>query len=288
MMTCRDLGRWAGSVGALCALLAVPPIASAQEARAARDERAAEPAAPEGAIEDVQLMFSVRLIQIDRFPAWKDGAAPSIRVTRAAAQEQMLAQTRTRTASTTGEGATSVGAGKVPVLLADPEAELIIGAAEDGAEGAVRVDLADSSGPGVELLSSPRLIVNAGQEASIQVGEYVTHLERDPDGCLREVESEAFEGLTVRVNLRPEEDHEGIVVLDMFELTLSEVVGRRPIDGVRLDAGVPIIRTRAVSMELAMSEDVVAVVPVYMMSEDAAGILAVLEARVLGRDQRRP
>lgn len=98
--------------------------------------------------------------------------------------------------------------------------------------------------PSVEGLVAPRLVSPFGQEflISMNPSDPVEYFERGDDGLYRVMRSEVETGVKIGA-ASVERGPSGRVVLHDFEVTVSTVEDREPLEGTRLDIGKPIIHT---------------------------------------------
>ncbi|MCA9254501.1 MAG: hypothetical protein KDA33_02640 [Phycisphaerales bacterium] len=135
----------------------------------------------------------------------------------------------------------------------------------------------------LKALAAPRLLVNSGQTASFCSGSERQYLEKDGD-CLRlrstaQDESDPIfgmaEGTSLEVCATLQDD--GVIRIEPFVFQYRFMVGREPIEGVALDVGRPIIRTRRMSTSLVMRQRATAVFAFPRDSEDEPLILALVQ-----------
>ncbi|HPF41553.1 MAG TPA: hypothetical protein P5081_16185 [Phycisphaerae bacterium] len=135
----------------------------------------------------------------------------------------------------------------------------------------------------LKALAAPRLLVNSGQTASFCSGRERAYLEKDGD-CLRlrttaRDESDPIfgmaEGTSLEVCATLQED--GAIRFEPFVFQYRFMVGREPIEGVPLDVGRPIIRTRRMSTSLVMRQKATAVFAFPRDSEEEPLILALVQ-----------
>lgn len=126
----------------------------------------------------------------------------------------------------------------------------------------------DAGSPPWTVVAAPRLLVQAGQRASVSVGRNVSHLVKQPDGCLKlEESSGAMEGVTVDLMLawiKPED-------IRFSEITLraSSVAAREPIPEVPLEVGKPIMETRETNLGITLDKGKVGVIPLPERADEA-------------------
>jgi hypothetical protein len=106
----------------------------------------------------------------------------------------------------------------------------------------------------VELLTSPRLRVVAGEKAVIMTRSQLQYFEAASDGlfALRTSEQEDAPGVEFGCTVTPEQDNR--VVLDI-DLKLVLMESREEIPGVKLDVGRPILLAREMASRLTITQD---------------------------------
>ncbi len=257
----------------LCSLLIVLTTSGALAQR--QDAPAPDPAASDVA----SYVVLMRLLQVDALPT-DDKSPPDLSVTRAAASMPVLADVSIIEGGDSDQY-TRTGNSKVPLSFAHPKAHVVIG-------GTIDIDLEDpTADPRVTHLSAPRLVVVRDQEAVVTIGAPVSHLEADASGCLREVEGDAFEGMTLRVTATPEGATTDRIRVDRLVLELNEVAAREPVADCSLDVGRPIMRNTRLETSFSMPDGVTAVAPIYMMGQRAEGIVVLLSIRRVDPDTVR-
>lgn len=109
----------------------------------------------------------------------------------------------------------------------------------------------------VEVISSPRILTLEGQQAEIVVGEPVSYVELVDEGELRLVSmDDAYEGLRIAMN--PAVRDSGLIDFPMFEVTISEVIGRTDIrsaegdESLPIAGGQPVVRSVTYAMPLTL------------------------------------
>lgn len=141
-----------------------------------------------------------------------------------------------------------------------------------------------SGAPPWQVLSAPRLTVNGGQEATVDVGQPVAYLERRDDDCLVvRSAADAREGVFVRLAVQWVRD-EGIRFRQIV-LKASRIAGRQPVPGVPLDVGRPILDVRETELGLTLDPDSVAIMALSQ-GEDEPALLVFLTAQTEGAARR--
>lgn len=133
--------------------------------------------------------------------------------------------------------------------------------------------------PPWKLLTSPRIIVLVGQQASVTVGRPVPYLEKRDDGSLvLRYADETPEGATVSVNV--ERGSEVNVRFSEIKLRVTRVMSREAIADVPLDVGRPLMDARETSLGLTLERGQVAIIPLPQNEQDPP-IFVLLTARYI-------
>ncbi len=150
---------------------------------------------------------------------------------------------------------------------------------QDGRLVIVPPDSSQANAAPFEIVSAPQLLVLLGQEAAIQVGRPVAHLEKSDDDCLRVVTSpEHVEGASIR--LTPTQVRTDGVRFERIRVSVTRVERRLPIDGVPLDVGRPVLDTRETYLDLTLPHDKIALIPLPGRAGEPA-LVAFLMASVV-------
>ncbi len=130
------------------------------------------------------------------------------------------------------------------------------------------------------MLSTPRLVVSVGQEASIAVGREVPYMVRQDDGSfVLERSEEKFEG--IRFSVLIDTADEDVVSVKELHLKVNNMIGRVELEDVQLDIGPPIMRTIEASLSLKLRPDHTAVVALPSETDGPASIFLLLKTRVV-------
>lgn len=99
------------------------------------------------------------------------------------------------------------------------------------------------TGKGIELVSHPRVLSNMGERFAVRIAseQPIDYLERRPDGLFELKRSNVPLGM--RFEGRLDEGDSGRLVELNLTIMANFVVKRRPIEGVTLDVGAPIVHT---------------------------------------------
>ena len=142
----------------------------------------------------------------------------------------------------------------------------------------------------LDSISHPRLLVLAGQEAEIVVGEAVSYAQLEDDGqTMRLVGDERhYEGLSITAN--PVLLDGGGIRFDQLDVALHRVVGRMDVTNdagtatVALPAGRPIIESTSYSMPLTLPEGERAIVVLSDGNDDEVFVVTI-DAEIVTPDE---
>ena len=130
-----------------------------------------------------------------------------------------------------------------------------------------------------EIVSAPQLLVLLGQEAAVQMGRPVAHLEKSDGDCLRVVTvPEHVEGASIR--LTPTQMQADGVRFERIRVSVTRVESRLPIEGVPLDVGRPVLDTRETELNITLPPDKIAMIPLPGRAGEPA-LVAFLMASVV-------
>lgn len=157
---------------------------------------------------------------------------------------------------------------------------------------AVGEDLTLEMGEGRALrtVATPRMLVLAGQDAQLVIGEGVEYLQLEPDGeTMRRVsDDELYEGLRIDT-IATLAGEEGIR-FDRLDIALSRVVGHVGVRdesgalGIDLAMGRPIVVTTTYSLPITLEAGQRAVVIVEPGADDDEAFVVTVEASVVEPD----
>jgi hypothetical protein len=123
---------------------------------------------------------------------------------------------------------------------------------------------------GVEVLMSPRMKATAGQPAGVVVASKLQYFHREDTGAwtLRATEQESAPGIEFICTVEPEEAN---MVAVEYDLKLVVMEGREKIEGVHLDVGRPVLRTRQMASRVMIQPGQWTVISGEMVEEARDG-----------------
>jgi len=129
------------------------------------------------------------------------------------------------------------------------------------------------------ILTAPRVAVNVGQEAQVNVGREIAYIEKRDDDCLRvKIVEDAMEGVSLR--LTPEKVAGTSVTFNDIRIKLTKVVDRQTFEGVPLDVGRPTLSSRETSVAITIPTERVAVIRLPQSGQDDTPLLLFLSVEL--------
>jgi hypothetical protein len=110
------------------------------------------------------------------------------------------------------------------------------------------------SGKGVEMISSPKVIVLLGESFEIAIGSQqpIEYFEKRPDGLFELKRLHEETGLTISSHVSKGES--GRIVLRDLTILLRSIEAREPVEGVSLDVGRPKVKARQYKVTIAVNQ----------------------------------
>lgn len=128
----------------------------------------------------------------------------------------------------------------------------------------------------IRLVASPRVMTEAGSEASIRTGSSIEYLRPAGDGHYEVATVDDGPGL--RLDLTPRPSEHGIAI--DWSLQVAVLTGRQPLDGVALDVGRPVLSTSESTAKAVVAPDQWMLLSGHELGHDGGADLLLLLLRV--------
>ena len=153
-------------------------------------------------------------------------------------ETERVSETRRSVATETPAAGAYLGAGSVT-----GQKQVVVEFEVYRFEGDILVDPLTEGG-GMERIASPRVVVLLGESFQVEITSQqpIEYFERRVDGLFEFKKSDEKTGLTLFGTVEQGKDE--CVILRDLTIKLSSVENRVPIEGVNLDVGRPLVRTR--------------------------------------------